>query len=62
MSLQQIKEQAIKLPASDRLALISALAESLQTSSEPTEDSKQRTLKERSNAIQEERRFKKYLQ
>jgi uncharacterized protein (DUF433 family) len=37
MSLQELKEQAFKLSVSDRLALISALIQSLQTASQ-TED------------------------
>ncbi|MDX2243250.1 MAG: hypothetical protein NW224_21430 [Leptolyngbyaceae cyanobacterium bins.302] len=76
MSLQEIKEQAFKLSVSDRLALVSAIIESLQDDSVSTP--------ERSNAIRrmrgllktdqsaptdeevttmlEERRVEKYLQ
>jgi len=43
MSLQDLKEQAFKLSVSDRLALVSAIIESLQTVSTSTRD--------RSNAI-----------
>lgn len=38
MLLQEIKEQVFKLPPSDRLALVSAIIESLQDQSVPRAD------------------------
>jgi hypothetical protein len=40
MSLQELQEQALKLSVSDRLALISAIVASLQTTLSPPADKK----------------------
>ena len=76
MSLQDLKEQAFKLPPSDRLALVSAIIESLQTTSivKPERSGAIRRMRsllktdqpaptdEDVAAMLEERRVEKYLQ
>ncbi|MBG1264689.1 MULTISPECIES: hypothetical protein [Nostoc] len=75
MLLQELKEQVFKLPPSDRLALVSAIIESLQDTpiSEPERSSAIRRMRgllktdqpaptdEEVAAILEERRVDKYL-
>ena len=76
MSLQELKEQAFKLSVSDRLALVSAIIESMQDIpvSTPERSSAIRRMRgllktdqlaptdEEVSAILEERRVEKYLQ
>ncbi|MBD2243348.1 hypothetical protein [Nostoc sp. FACHB-888] len=75
MLLQELKEQVLKLPPSDRLALVSAIIESLQDTpiSEPERSSAIRRMRgllktdqpaptdEEVAAMLEERRVNKYL-
>ncbi|MBD2532039.1 hypothetical protein H6G97_21605 [Nostoc flagelliforme FACHB-838] len=75
MLLQELKEQVLKLPPSDRLALVSAIIESLQDTpiSEPERSSAIRRMRgllktdqpaptdEEVAAMLEERRVDKYL-
>ncbi|QKQ74666.1 hypothetical protein [Nostoc sp. TCL240-02] len=75
MLLQELKEQVFKLPPSDRLALVSAIIESLQDTpiSEPERSSAIRRMRgllktdqpaltdEEVAAMLEERRLDKYL-
>jgi hypothetical protein len=75
MLLQELKEQVLKLPPSDRLALVSAIIESLQDTpiSEPERSSAIRRMRgllktdqpaptdEQVAAMLEERRVDKYL-
>jgi hypothetical protein len=51
MLLQELKEQVFKLPPSARLALVSAIIESLQDITISQSDSPEKTLHERSSAI-----------
>ena len=76
MSLKEVKEQAFKLSVSDRIALVSAIIESLQTPSDSTSErssaiERMRGLlktdqpaptDEKVAAMLEKRRVEKYLQ
>jgi hypothetical protein len=76
MLLQEVKEQAFKLPPSDRLALVSAIIESLQNqpTSEPDRSGAIQRMRgllktdqpaptdEEVDAMLEERRAEKYLE
>ena len=52
MVLQELKEQAIKLPPIDRLALVDAIMESLHDTLIPPPNSPAEILQRRSRAIQ----------
>ncbi len=48
---QELREQVLKLPPSERLALVSTIIESLQDTPMSQPDSLEETLRERSSAI-----------